>query len=108
MKLTGYKITVKSASGQVKSQVTGDEDYEIDTFKGLTDETRQLLIEHKLTTLNDLMRFRDKLDKMEELDEAQKALLTEKIEAGDKEEAARNEERKKMEAEFKAEIEKAD
>lgn len=85
-KLTGYKITVKSAGGQVKSQVTGKEEYEIDTFKGLSAETREILVEHKLTTLNDLMRFRDKIDKMEELPKDQRDLLFAKIAEGDKEE----------------------
>src|SRR5690606_18914477 len=52
-KLCGYKITIKSSTGTVASQVTGDEEYEIDTFKGLTEETREQLIQHKLTTLAD-------------------------------------------------------
>jgi N utilization substance protein A len=31
-KLTGYQITVKSATGKVESAVTGEEEYEIDTL----------------------------------------------------------------------------
>jgi len=101
-KLTGYKITVKSASGTVKSTATGDEEYEIDTFKEMNEETRAMLIQNKLTTLNDLMRFRDKLDKMEDLAEDQKEMLITKIKAGDKEEAERSAERRAMYAESQA------
>jgi transcription termination/antitermination protein NusA len=73
-KLTGYKITIKSATGDVASHATGDEEYEIDTFSGLTDETRQFLIEHKLTTRTDLSRFKQKWQEAE-LAEDQQALL---------------------------------
>lgn len=59
-KLSGYKITIKSATGAIKSSATGDEEYEIDTFPGLSEETRAQLVEHKLTTLGDLSRFKDK------------------------------------------------
>lgn len=78
-KLTGYQITVKSASGQVQSAVTGKEDYEIDTF-GLTDDTREVLIQHKLTTLADLVRFRDKWVNMNEVIEADQKILLAKVE----------------------------
>jgi N utilization substance protein A len=73
-KLTGYQITVKSASGLVQSAVTGKEDYEIDTF-GLQDATREVLIQHKLTTLADLVRFRDKWINMNEIVEADQKIL---------------------------------
>ena len=89
-KLTGYKITIKSAGGQVQSSATGDEEYEIDTFEGLVDETRELLIEHKLTTLSDLSRFKDKWREFEISDE-QKQLLTERVDQFEKEEAERGE-----------------
>ncbi len=56
-KLTGYKITVQSAAGKTAIHATGEEEYEIDTIKGLAPETRVLLIEHKLTTYADLYRF---------------------------------------------------
>ncbi len=59
-KLSGYKITIKSAEGTVKASATGEEEYEIDTFPGLSEETRTQLVEHKLTTLGDLSRFKDK------------------------------------------------
>lgn len=78
-KLTGYKITVKSASGKVESEATGKEEYEIDTFKGLSDEVRQILIEHKLTTANDLIRFQEKWSSMEEIEDDQKKILQKKI-----------------------------
>lgn len=73
-KLTGLKITVKSAGGTVESTATGLEEYEIDTFTGLTPETRQQLIEHKLTTLSDLSRFKDKWMQFEMTEDQQKIL----------------------------------
>ncbi|AKM81124.1 MAG: NusA antitermination factor [Candidatus Pacebacteria bacterium GW2011_GWF2_38_9] len=78
-KLTGYQITVKSASGQVQSSVTGKEDYEIDTF-GLEDDSREILIQHKLTTLADLVRFRDKWVNMNEVAEKDQKILLAKVE----------------------------
>ena len=91
-KLTGYQITVKSASGQVQSAVTGKEDYEIDTF-GLTEDTRQVLISHKLTTLADLVRFRDKWVNMNEVVEADQKILLAKVEEYLLEETKREESR---------------
>ena len=77
-KLTGFRITVKSASGKVQSKVTGKEEYEIDTFKGLDPETRDLLVEYKLTTLSDLERFENKWQEFD-IDQEQKTLLSEKV-----------------------------
>lgn len=77
-KLTGYQITVKSASGQVQSAVTGKEDYEIDTF-GLTEDTRQVLVGHKLTTMADIVRFRDKWVNINEIAEADQKILLGKV-----------------------------
>jgi N utilization substance protein A len=77
-KLTGYKITIKSAGGSVASQVTGDEEYEIDTFEGITEETRTFLVEHKLTTLTDLSRFKDKWQNLE-IEEDQKKILSDRV-----------------------------
>lgn len=79
-KLTGYKITVKSASGDVKSKVTGEEEYEIDTYKGLLQDTRDFLVENKLTTVADLSRFKNKWLEAE-LGEDQEKVLSEKVEA---------------------------
>lgn len=78
-KLTGYKITVKSAAGKVESEVTGEEEYEIDTFKGIDEETRNLLVEHKLTTLTDLSRFAEKWQAFEEVSDEQKAILQKRV-----------------------------
>lgn len=80
-KLTGYKITVKSAEGKVESEVTGEEEYEIDTFEGLEEETRDKLVQFKLTTLGDLSRFKHKWQGFEDISEEQKALLQEKVDA---------------------------
>lgn len=77
-KLTGYKITIKSAGGAVESAVTGEEEYEIDTFEGIEPETRALLVEHKLTTLTDLSRFKDKWQNFE-VSEEQKQILTDRV-----------------------------
>lgn len=77
-KLTGFHITVKSATGQVASKVSGKEEYEIDTFKGLAAETRDLLVEYKLTTLGDLERFQEKWQAFEIADD-QKELLAKKV-----------------------------
>lgn len=85
-KLTGYKITIKSAGGTVQSAVTGDEEYEIDTFEGIEPETRAMLVEHKLTTLTDLSRFKDKWQAFEISDE-QKEILSKRVTAFDEEQA---------------------
>ncbi|MBU0979125.1 transcription termination factor NusA [Patescibacteria group bacterium] len=77
-KLTGYRITIKSASGKIESKVTGKEEYEIDTFKGLSDETRALLVDHKLTTLMDLARFKQKWQEFELADD-QIQMLTKRV-----------------------------
>lgn len=74
-KLTGFRITIKSAGGEIESQVTGEEEYEIDTYEGLAPETREKLIQYKLTTVQDLSRFRDKWEEMEEITPEQKELL---------------------------------
>ncbi|MCC6710844.1 MAG: transcription termination/antitermination protein NusA [Candidatus Pacebacteria bacterium] len=86
-KLTGYKITIKSAAGKVQTQATGEEEYEIDTFDGLSSESRDILVEHKLTTLNDLVRFQDKWMAMEDLATDQKDLLLKRVEADKKAQA---------------------
>jgi len=88
-KLTGYKITIKSASGEVKSKVTGEEEYEIDTFKGIIEDTRDFLVENKLTTVADLSRFKNKWIEAE-LGEDQEAILREKVDAFEKEMAEKD------------------
>lgn len=88
-KLTEYKITIKSASGEVKSKVTGEEEYEIDTFKGLSEDARAYLVENKLTTLGDLARFKNKWMEAE-LGADQEKLLLERVEAFEAEMAQRD------------------
>lgn len=78
-KLTGFKITIKSAGGQIESEATGEEEYEIDTFEGLEEETRDFLVEYKLTTLSDLARFEQKWREAEEISDAQRELLGVKV-----------------------------
>jgi transcription termination/antitermination protein NusA len=77
-KLTGYQITVKSATGKVESAVTGEEEHEIDTF-GISDDTREILIQYKLTTLNDLVRFREKWVDMEEIADSDRQILLDRV-----------------------------
>jgi len=88
-KLTGYKITIKSASGEVQSKVTGQEEYEIDTYKGLSEDTRNFLVENKLTTVADLSRFKNKWIEAE-LGEDQNKVLSEKVDAFEVEMAQRD------------------
>lgn len=89
-KLTGYVITIKSSAGDVKSKVTGEEEYEIDTIKGLNDETRQKLIVFKLTTVSDLQRFADKWRAFEEITADQQKLLEKAVAGFETEEAERS------------------
>lgn len=88
-KLTGYKITIKSATGEVKSAVTGKEEYEIDTFKGISEDTRDFLIENKLTTVADLSRFKHKWQEAE-LGEDQESILAKRVETFEAEMAERD------------------
>lgn len=78
-KLVGYQITIKSAEGKVESKMTGDEEYEIDTYKGLAEETRDALVQFKLTTVSDLSRFKSKWEDMEDISASQKELLQKKV-----------------------------
>ena len=86
-KLVGLKIKIVSASGDVTSEVTGQEEYEIDTYDGLAGETRDMLVQHKLTTLNDLVRFQEKWQAMPEITDDQKKLLMKRVEQDLKEQA---------------------
>jgi len=92
-KLTGYQITVKTSGGSVESKVTGDEEYEIDTIKGLNEDTRNKLITFKLITFGDLQRFRDKWEGFEEITEDQRELLNKAIAEFETSEAAFNQSR---------------
>jgi N utilization substance protein A len=88
-KLTGLQITIKSAGGEVASEATGQEEYEIDTYEGLTPEAREILVQHKLTTLADLARFQEKWQAFAELSDDQKTMLGAKVKVFEKEEAER-------------------
>jgi len=88
-KLTGYKITIQSAEGSIKSHMTGDEEYEIDTFEGLIEDTRDFLVQNKLTTLADLSRFKNKWLEAE-LGENQEKILSDRVEKFEAEMAQRD------------------
>lgn len=87
-KLTGYQITITSG-GKVQTEATGEEQYEIDTFEGLTPESREYLIQNKLTTTNDLDRFADKWLAAKELEQDQKDMLFKRVEERRAADAAR-------------------
>lgn len=87
-KLTGYQITITSG-GKVQTKATGEEQYEIDTFEGLTPESREYLIQNKLTTTNDLDRFADKWLAAKELEQDQKDMLFKRVEERRAADAAR-------------------
>lgn len=78
-KLTGYLITIKSAEGDVELEATGKEEYEIDSWEELLPETREFLVQRKLTTIYDLERFQDKWMQAEEISNAQKEVLDKKV-----------------------------
>jgi len=88
-KLTGYKITIKSATGDVETLATGLEEYEIDTYEVITPDVRAILIQNKLTTLSDLARFKNRWADMEEIPDNQKKVLLEKVVAFEQEMAER-------------------
>jgi N utilization substance protein A len=78
-KLTGYLITIKSAEGEIESEATGEEEYEIDSWEEITPETREFLVQHKLTTIYDLERFQDKWVQAEEIPYEQKEIIDQKV-----------------------------
>ena len=102
-KLSEYQITIKSAEGKVETKATGAEEYEIDTFKGITPEARDILIQHKLTTLNDLVRFEEKWMAMEDLEDDQKEILGKRVAQDKKDQEARDKARAAIAADFKKE-----
>ena len=87
-KLTGYQITITSG-GKVQTEATGAEEYEIDTFEGISEEAREYLIQNKLTTTNDLDRFADKWLAAKELEQDQKDMLFKRVEERRAADAAR-------------------
>lgn len=74
-KLIGYQITIQSASGDTKTAVTGQEEYEIDHLEGMTDELRTKLIENRLTTFEDIHHKWSTISTTGGYDEAALALL---------------------------------
>ena len=60
-KLTGYQISIQSATGEEQASVTGEEEYEIDQLLDIPEDVRELLIEERATTLEDLSRKWDNL-----------------------------------------------
>lgn len=109
-KLTGCRVTVKSAKGQVESEVTGEEEYEIDTFEGLEEDTREFLIQYKLTTVRDLLRFKEKWIETDQIPHRQKEAIDENIKAYEEEIKAEIERRQEREVakETEAEADTAD
>ncbi len=76
-KLLGISIKIKNTAGQVTSQATGREEYEIDSF-GLDDATREVLINAKLTNSSDILRFQNRLEENSALSDEVKNLIIKK------------------------------
>lgn len=94
-KLTGYKISIKSSAGETKVDVTGEEEYEIDQqISGLTEETRKVLIDNRLITLEDLRYRQAKWVEYDNIEETQKELLKSVVEKYEAEMVKRDEEKK--------------
>lgn len=94
-KLTEFKISIKSASGEEQVKVTGEEEYEIDQqISGLTDEVRQVLIQNRLTTLEDLRYRKEKWTDFDNIPEDQKTVLLEAVSKYEDELAKRDAEKK--------------
>ena len=74
-KLTDYQITIKSATGEEQATATGEEEYEIDQIADLTAETRQYMIENRVTTLEDLQHKWETFSASDRLEEGQRELL---------------------------------
>lgn len=86
-KLTGYKITIKSATGSTEAQVTGEEEYELDQLAGISTELRTALVQERATTLEDLSRKWDQIQERIEMTPAEKQVLETALEAFRKEQA---------------------
>lgn len=65
-KLTGYKITIKSQSGQKAASATGKEEFEIDQLE-LDENVRAVLVEKGYTTFFAIREHMDELASMEEV-----------------------------------------
>jgi len=74
-KLLKMSITIVDEAGSVAGQVSGQEEYEIDSF-GLEEAVREELINLKLTNSNDIVRFQNRLQDNEVIsDEVKQAIL---------------------------------
>ncbi|MDR0463108.1 MAG: transcription termination factor NusA [Pseudomonadales bacterium] len=82
-KLLGVRITVQNSAGELQGKSTGEEEYEIDSF-GLDTDTREELINNKLTTSADIWRFKEKIENNDKITPAQKKLIFSKVEEEDK------------------------
>lgn len=78
-KLTGYQITIQSAAGEEEAAVTGKEQHEIDQLFDLTPELRELLINERATTVEDIARKWDNLKENEELTAEQVEMLEKEV-----------------------------
>ncbi len=76
-KLLGISLTVKSEEGDIESTMSGQEEYEIDSYN-LDEETREELINRKLTTYVDILRFEQRILEDENLKPAQKEIILQK------------------------------
>lgn len=89
-KLLGISITVKSEDGSVTAAMSGTEEYEIDSY-GLDEEAREELVDRKLTTYADILRFTERINENEKLTEAQKELILAKAAEAEKAEMEKKE-----------------
>jgi len=74
-KLTDYQITVHSAAGEKQAVATGEEEYEIDQIDGLNEETREYMIENRVTTMEDLQHKWETFSVSDRLADDQRAVL---------------------------------
>lgn len=79
-KLVGVRVKVVSDKSDPGIVVTGNEEYEIDTL-GLSQTTRDLLVENSLTRIEDLIHNMDRVEKLEGLDEASLGSIKAKLTA---------------------------
>ena len=96
-KVLGISINIKSLSGEIKSETKGTEEYEIDSYADLEPETREALVQNKLTTMNDLMRFKVKIANLDGVTDDQKQMLLDKIALEEQKFAEQNAEKGKTE-----------
>ena len=96
-KLTEFKISIKSSAGETKVDVTGEEEYEIDQqIEGLTEETRKVLIDNRLVTLEDLRYRKLKWVEFDNIEADQKELLKSEVEKYEAELTKKEESKKEI------------